>query len=167
MTDMVISMAFTILYTLHATDYYSIMNFSFIWPLILVVLSNVFYNILTKITPEKADAFLSLAVSYLTGAAVSFGLYLLTGAKTGSFKEHLAQLNWTSVLLGIVIVGLELGYIFAFRAGWKINTTSIVANITLACILLAVGFFMFRETMTIRQLLGIGVCIAGLVMISK
>ena len=44
---------------------------SLIWPMALVVVSNVFYQICTKSVPEDINPFASLIVTYLTGAAVS------------------------------------------------------------------------------------------------
>ena len=40
------------------------------------------------------------------------------------------------------------------------------ANIALACILVIVGFLIYKEVLSLRQIMGIGVCIAGLVLIS-
>lgn len=51
----------------------------YIWPIALVVVANVFYNITTKSTPSQANAFLSLAVTYCVAAACAFGLYLVPG----------------------------------------------------------------------------------------
>lgn len=141
--------------------------FSYFWPVGMIVITNVFYNISTKSTPEKASAFLSLTVTYLVAAAVSAAAFLITGDRTISVKEHFASLNWTSWVLGLSIVGLELGYILAFRAGWKVNITSMTANITLAVVLVFVGHFLFKESISLRQIAGIVVCILGLILISR
>ncbi len=140
--------------------------FSYLWPIGLVVLSNVFYNITTKSTPENANAFLSLALTYLTAAGISALVFVITADKTVSVKDHFANINWTSWVLGLCIIGLELGYIFAFRAGWKVNMASVVANITLAVVLIFVGYFLFKESISIKQVAGIAVCFAGLLLIS-
>ena len=49
------------------------------WPILVVVLANVVYNISTKFTPPAANAFLSLAVTYLVAAVCSILLYLTQG----------------------------------------------------------------------------------------
>ena len=46
-----------------------------------------------------------------------------------------AAMNWTGLVLGFVLVALEGGYIYAYRAGWNVSVLSIVANIALAVIL--------------------------------
>ena len=138
---------------------------NYIWPIGLVVLANVFYNITTKSTPSDANAFLSLTITYIVAAVCSFTLYLFqTNQKLPAAFE---KLNWTSYALGIVIVGLEIGYIYVYRAGWKVNTGSLVANITLACVLVVVGFLLYKEAISVRQIVGIAVCIGGLLLITK
>ena len=100
----------------------------YIWPIALVVLANVVYNISTKSTPAGANAFLSLAVTYLIAGICAILLYLLQGGHQ-KFTAELSKLNWTSIALGISVVALEFGYIHVYRAGWTVNTASLVANI--------------------------------------
>lgn len=137
---------------------------SMIWPIALVVLANTLYNICTKSTPANANAFLSLTITYLGAAALS-ALAFLLGRRDASLLQELHRLNWTSIALAFSIVALEFGYIWVYRAGWKVNTASLVGNIALACVLVAVGAIFYREGISMRQLAGIGVCIVGLVLL--
>ena len=134
-------------------------------PIALVILSNCFYNVITKQTPGNVNAFLSLGVTYTVAAAFSFIVFFAGSANT-TLSVELKKLNWTSFALGIVIVGLELGYILAYRAGWNVNTAPLVANICLAIALVFIGFFAFGETITAKQIIGMCVCIAGLIIVT-
>lgn len=136
-----------------------------IWPIALVVLSNVFYNITTKQTPASANAFLSLFITYMTAGGLTLVLYLVQRGKE-TLSVGISHLNWTAFALGICIVGLEFGYIHVYRAGWRVNTAPLVANIALSCALLFVGFLLYKESLTLRQLIGIFVCITGLVLVT-
>lgn len=107
-----------------------------------------------------------MAVAYLTGACVSFLIYLGFGPKAPIIQE-LSKLNWTAPVLGLSIVALEVGYIFAYRAGWKINTASLVTNTALAIILLFVGLICYGEPITMRKMLGVIICCAGLYFLIK
>lgn len=137
-----------------------------IWPIGLVVVANTFYNICAKATPAEANPFLSLMVTYLMGAAVCLLIFAFSKAK-GGFGTELGKLNWTAIVLGIVIVGLEVGYIFIYRAGWQVSNASVTANICLACVLLLIGTLVYRETFTLKKLIGLAVCGAGLWLVSK
>ena len=136
-----------------------------IWPLLIVVLSNTFYNICTKSTPSNVNAFGTLMLTYIT-AAVLTGIIFLFLVKPENAIVELSKVNWTSIVLGIAIVGLELGYIFMYRSGWKVSSGALVANICLAIALLFVGAILYGENINVKQVLGIFICIAGLFLIN-
>lgn len=136
-----------------------------IWPVLIVVLSNTFYNICTKSTPSNVNAFGTLMLTYIT-AAVLTGVIFLFLVKPENAIVELSKVNWTSIVLGIAIVGLELGYIFMYRSGWKVSSGALVANICLAIALLFVGAILYGENINVKQVLGIFICIAGLFLIN-
>ena len=136
-----------------------------IWPLLLIVGANCFYNICTKSMPEGTSPFGSLAVTYLVGAVLSAVLFLVS-VKPAEALHEIAKVNWTSFVLGFAIVGLEVGYVFLYRAGWKINNGALTANLCLAVALLIIGFFLYKETISIKQVAGIIVCGIGLFLIN-
>ena len=137
-----------------------------LWPVLVVVGANTIYNISTKSTPANVNAFASLAMTYVMAALSSVVLFFLT-SDSKNFLAELAKTNWTAYALGVAIIGLEFGYICIYRAGWKIGVASLVANISLACVLLIVGYFFYKEVITLKQLLGMGVCAIGLMLIVK
>ena len=140
--------------------------FNYIWPIILVVLSNVFYHICAKSTPSDMHPLASVTVTYLVGAAASAILYFILN-KGGNLVKEYEKLNWAPFVLGIVIVGLEVGSIYVYRAGWTISTASIVENGILAVVLMAVGYMVYHETVTVTKLIGMVVCLAGLYLINR
>ena len=138
---------------------------SYIWPIALIVLSNTMYQICAKSVPEGMDPFASLTVTYLVAALFSGILYFTLGSHSGLLKEY-GKLNWAPVVLGIVIVGLEAGYIFAFKAGWQVSTAQVVQAAILAGVLLFVGWLLYHEAMPWNKIIGIVICLIGLVFIN-
>lgn len=138
---------------------------NYIWPIALVILCNVVYQICAKSVPDGMDPLASLTVTYLVGAAVSLALYLLLNRERNIARE-LQKLNWAPVVLGVVIVGLEIGFIYAYKAGWQVSTASIVQSSFLAVALLFVGWLGYHETLTWNKIVGIAVCMAGLILIN-
>ena len=138
---------------------------SYIWPIALIVLSNTMYQICAKSVPEGMNPFASLTVTYLVGALLSGILYYALGNHSGLLKEY-SKLNWAPIVLGIVIVGLEAGYIFAFKAGWQVSTAQVVQAAILAGVLLFVGWLLYHEAMTWNKIIGIVICLIGLVFIN-
>ena len=135
-----------------------------LWPLMLIVASNCFYNICTKSMPSNANPFASLTLTYL---AVLTAALFLCGTRGNGIGSELTKINWASLVLSFAIVGLEAGYVFLYRAGWKVSVGALTANICLAIALLAIGCLLYKETITARQILGILVCGAGLFLICK
>ena len=70
-------------------------------------------------------------------------------------------------MLGIVIVGLEVGFIYAYKAGWQVSVASIVQSSFLAVALLLVGFFLYHEALTASKAAGILICMIGLYFINR
>ena len=138
---------------------------SYIWPIALVVLSNTLYQICAKSVPGEMNPLASLTVTYLVGAAVSCALYYLINREANLFRE-IRLTNWAPVVMGLVICGLELGFIYAFRAGWQISVAQTVSSALLAVILIFVGYLFYHEAVTWNKIVGIIVCLAGLVLIN-
>ena len=139
--------------------------FACIWPIALVVLSNTLYQVCAKSVPEGMNPLASLTVTYLIGAAVSCALYYILNRDANLFRE-IRLTNWAPVVLGVVIVGLEVGFIYAFRAGWQISMAQIVSSAVLAVILIFVGYLLYHEAITWNKIAGIIICLAGLVLIN-
>lgn len=139
--------------------------FSYIWPIALVVISNTLYQVCAKSVPEGMNPLASLTVTYLIGAAVSCALYYILNRDANLFRE-IRQTNWAPVVLGVVIVGLEVGFIYAFRAGWQVSITQIVCSAIVTVILIFVGYLLYHEAITWNKIVGIIICLAGLVLIN-
>lgn len=136
---------------------------SMIWPVLIIVGANTCYHIIAKSTPEGVNAFATLAITYGVGALLSVVMYYLTGER--GFIGELGKTNWTAWALGLAVVGLEFGNICLYRAGWKISVGSLVTNVAVACVLLAVGVLLYHETITLRQGIGILACLAGIYLV--
>lgn len=138
---------------------------NYIWPLALVVLSNVIYQICAKSVPAGMNPFASLTISYSIGAIASLVLYFVLNKNANIVQEY-KQANWAPFVMGIVIVGLEVGYIYAFKAGWQVSVAQIVQASVLAVILIFVGYLLYKEALTWNKIVGIIVCLCGLVLIN-
>ena len=115
--------------------------------------------------PEGTNTFGALTVTYLVGAVLSAILFVVSVKPAGAVQE-ITKINWTSFILGLSIVGLEAGYVFLYRAGWKVSNGALTANICLAIALLVIGYFLYKEAISMRQVAGIIVCGIGLFLIN-
>ena len=72
--------------------------FSYIWPIGLVILSNVVYQICAKSTPADIHPLASLTVTYAVGTVASAILYYAL-SKDGNLLREYSKLNWSPFVL--------------------------------------------------------------------
>lgn len=140
--------------------------FNYIWPVILVVLSNTIYQISAKSVPDKLNPFASLTITYLVGAIVSGILYYVLNKDANLIREY-SYVNWAPFALGFAVVGLEVGFVYGYKAGWPVSTYAIVTSAFLAIVLLFVGYLIFSEAITLTKAAGMVICLVGLYFINK
>lgn len=139
--------------------------FLFYFAMALTILSGVLYHIFQKLTPTQVNPLLAMLVTYGTALVICLILLPLYPARRG-VRESLRHLNWASFALALAIVGLEIGFLLAYRAGWNISLGAIASNVAVAVVLVPVGLLLFKEKISLVNFIGIVVCIAGLVMIN-
>ena len=139
--------------------------FLFYFSITLAICSSALYHFSAKSTPSNINFPISLVVTY----AVALGITILTvfifPAKNGVVTE-LKQLNWASILLAIAIVGIEFGFLLTYRSGWNLGIAAVLVNVVASLILVPVAIFVFKDKISWVNILGIFVCLAGLVMLN-
>lgn len=132
----------------------------------LTVLSNVLYHLFQKLIPAAVNPLLALTMTYLV-AAVATVLLLPFFPLEGSLAAEVRKVGWPSFALGAVIVGLELGFLLAYRAGWNLSLASLVSNTTVALLLIPIGLLLFKEELKPVHIVGILLALAGLVLVGQ
>ena len=94
----------------------------------IAVLASVLYHIFQKATPQGVNPAIGLIVTYLVALVLSFfllGLFPLEKSVWDEFRK----VNWASLALGVGIVGLEVGFLLAYRSGWNLSIAAVAAKI--------------------------------------
>lgn len=121
-----------------------------IWPILIVILSNTFYNVCMKSMPGDVNPFGALFITYIVSAIITLIIFVVM-VKPENVVSEISKVNWTSIVLAFAVVGLEFGYVFVYRAGWTVGTATVVANIGLACVLVFVGYFLYKENVSLKD----------------
>ena len=131
---------------------------------VIIVASNVLYHVSQKSIPAGAHPLLSVAVTY--AAALVVTLLLFPFSPGGAPKlSGLAQLNWATLGVAVSAVGIEIGFLLAYRVGWNISIGSLVVSVAVAILLIPTGFLLYREHLSAANVTGIVLCLAGLVLV--
>lgn len=139
---------------------------NYLWPLAIIVFSNIVYQICAKGIPQQMNTYASMTVTYAVATLFSAIMFFVTTRGSNILNEFRFS-NWATVILGIVITGLEVGFIYAYKAGWKVSTLATVTNAFLAIGLLVLGFFMYHENISLTKIVGVLICLVGLWFINR
>ena len=138
----------------------------FYFAALLAVASNVLYHVGQRSVPRDVHPLASLLVNY--GVALVGTLLLLPLVPSPKpLGASLRAVNWSSVAVGIAIVGVELAILLAYRAGWNVGLLSITLGAALAVLLVPVGMALFHERPSAANLAGIVLCVLGLILITR
>ena len=139
--------------------------FLFYFSITLAICSSALYHFSAKSTPANVNFSVSLIVTYL----VALGIVLLSifffPTKNGLVAE-MRQLNWASFLLAIAIVGIEFGFLLVYRSGWNLGIAAVLVNVVASLILVPVAIYVFKDKLNWVNIVGILVCLVGLVMLN-
>jgi len=136
------------------------------WPIGLIVLSNVLYQVCAKASPAAAHPLASLTVTYLVSAVCSAVLYRVVEPGGNLFREY-RSLNWSVFVFGLVLVGLEAGCVYMYKAGWDVSRGQLVHSAILALCLIALGAAVYHEPVTPSKLAGAALILAGLYFVNR
>jgi drug/metabolite transporter (DMT)-like permease len=127
--------------------------------LAIVVAGTVIYHLSIKQVPKSTNPFFSLLIAYLAAAALcSVLLWTSSGEK---------QISRANLGVAVGVLGIETGFLLAYRAGWPVGSASLTANVLSALILLPIGFFLFAEKLSLQRGIGVALCILGLALVIK
>ena len=139
--------------------------FLFYFSITLAIASTALYHFSQKGTPANVNPAVSITVTYVVAFLLTVSLLIFLPVKNGLLSE-VRKLNSASYLLAFSIVGLEVGFLLAYRAGWNIGIAAVLVNVAASLILVPVAIFLFREKLSLVNTIGILVCLAGLVMLN-
>lgn len=139
--------------------------FLFYFSIALAICSSALYHFSAKSTPSNVNFTVSLLVTYAIAFVVTVLGFFFFPARNGMATE-LKQLNWASLLLAIAIVGIEFGFLLTYRSGWNLGIAAVLVNVVASLILVPVAIFVFKDKISWINILGIFVCLAGLVMLN-
>jgi len=139
--------------------------FLFYFSISLAICSSALYHFIAKSTPAEVNFTVSLLVTYAVAFAATLLTFFFFPVKNGIVAE-LKQLNWASVGLAIAIVGIEFGFLLTYRAGWHLGIAAVLVNVIASLILVPVAIFIFKDKISWVNVVGIFVCLWGLVMLN-
>jgi multidrug transporter EmrE-like cation transporter len=132
----------------------------------VAIVSTVAYHIVLKLTPAEANPFLSLTVTYVV-VALGFAAIYAVSPGTAPLRTELGLLNWTALGLGVAVAVLDFAFFMMYRVGFPISFGQLVTQTAAAVFLVLLGVAFFKDKLSLANVAGILLCVAGLWLINR
>ena len=139
---------------------------AFYFSFALTVGGMILYHLAQKSIPAEMNPFLVVIIAYVIGIALCAGFAVALPGKK-SIVESIKISNWAVYTLGAAAALIELGFLLAYRAGWKISVAAVATNAAAALTLIPIGFLVFKDHLSLRNVVGLLLCLLGLTMVMR
>ncbi|MGH9801907.1 MAG: hypothetical protein ACRD82_16215 [Blastocatellia bacterium] len=139
---------------------------SIYFSILMTIAGGVMYHVSQKAIPKTVHPFAAVIIAYSVGILLCVaGMFFDPAGR--SFLASVKNSNWAVIGVGVSAAVIEIGFLLTYRAGWTINSASVICNISVALLLIPIGLLAFREHLSLRHAAGIGCCLIGLYLLSK
>ena len=132
----------------------------------LTVIGMVLYHLSQKAVPKETNPFFVIAIAYTVGVALCLIFALFFPGKK-SFVETFKASNWAVFTLGAAAALIEMGFLLAYRTGWRISIAAVAANAAAALVLIPIGLLVFKDHLSIKNVVGLVFCLVGLALLMR
>ena len=139
---------------------------TFYFPLVLVVGGMLFYHIGQKSIPKEINPFYATMIAYVVGIVVCI-VCALTLEANKSFVSSLKESNWAVLVVGAAAACIEVGFLLAYRVGWRISVAAVATNVAVTLMLVPIGIIIYKDHLSLRNIAGLMFCILGLVLVVR
>ena len=139
---------------------------TFYLPFAITVGGMLLYHLSQKTIPKEINPFHATAIAYLMGIVVCIVLgFSYSGDR--SITSSIKTSNWAVLGMGAGAAAIEVGFMLAYRMGWKISLTAVATNVAATAVLIPIGLMVFREHLSVRNILGVVFCVLGLLLVAR
>jgi drug/metabolite transporter (DMT)-like permease len=139
---------------------------NFFLPIAVIIFGATLYHIAQKSIPKTANPLFVMVVAYVTGITICIvGSYFYPANK--SVYDSIKELNWAVYAVGVGAIAIEIGFLFAYRAGWNISLTAFLTTVAVTMLLVPIGILIYKENITKWNVVGMVLALIGLYLMSK
>jgi multidrug transporter EmrE-like cation transporter len=133
---------------------------AFVYSIALVIASQVTYQLAVKAVPRDSNPFGVLIIVYGLAMIACCVLAPLAG-KPIALADVKRLMSWPACLVALAVVGIEVGYLLAYRNGWTLGTTFAVTSVAAVTLLAVLGVAWFGDHVDGKRVLGLVLALAG------
>jgi len=137
----------------------------FYFSISLAIAASALYHFAQKQIPAGVNPAVSVIVTYVVSLVLCLVLLAVMWPAHGVVSA-LRDLNWASYVLALSLVGLEVGFLLVYRSGWNLGIAAVLVNVVASLILVPIAILIFHERLSVINIAGILVSLAGLVLLN-
>ena len=130
---------------------------------ILIVSASAMYHVASEKTAPDVNPFAGIIVIYLTALLTSLVVYFVSAKGIPLFAE-MKKVNAFSIILGVVVCLVDLGYIMAYRSGFSIGKLSPLSSVTLIIVMALIAVIFYKEKLSPRHIIGLIIAAVGILL---
>ena len=130
---------------------------TYFFPFALTVGGMLVYHVAQKNIPVALNPCHATIMAYVAGILLC-ALFGITYAGNRSILVSLKDSNWAVWGMGIGAAAIEVGFMLAYRSGWRISLTAVATNVAATVILIPIGLLVFKENLSLRNVIGVLFC---------
>ncbi len=139
---------------------------NFYLPFAVAVGGTLLYHLAQRSIPREVNPFIATIIAYLVGIVLcAVCAFVLPSSRP--LRASLGETNWAVFALGLAAAAIELGFLLAYRAGWKISLAAVAVNIAVTLLLIPIGLLVFKDQLSARNIVGLVLCLLGLILVAK
>lgn len=123
-------------------------------PLLITVSSSAAYHFTLKNVSSKGALFGTLFWSYAAAALMCL-IFAAISKDDSIFTVNFKEKGHLIGLLSLTLVGIEFGYLLAYKSGGGIGQVSMIAHAMSMTILLVVGYVVYKDVITTQKAIGV------------
>ena len=140
------------------------MNYYF--PPILLLAGLLLYQVSQKSVDKGASPFVVIAAAYFVGFLACVGGYFLFPRQDTALLPMVRTVSFSALGIGLGAAAIEFGFLLAYRGGWSVSILPLAVSVVSAILLILIGILAYRETLSSQKLIGVLLCVGGLVLLT-
>src|SRR3954466_12345674 len=113
----------------------------------LAIVSTVGYHFFVKRIPGDINPLVSVIGIYVVVLVLAAILVPFFVPK-GEFIANVGRLGWVQVAIGVIVLGMELGFLLMYRHGWDLSLGNVVTGVAINIVLMAIGLLFLGEQLS-------------------
>src|SRR6185503_13581359 len=139
---------------------------TFYLPLVVAVTGMLFYHLAQKSIPKGINPFFATIIAYVTGIVVcAVCAFAFPGNR--SLMTSVKQSNWAVYVMGAAAACIEVGFLLAYRSGWRLSIAAVATNVAVTVMLVPIGILIFKDHLSLRNVVGLIFCVLGLALVAR